>query len=73
MRCDKHGNLYIARYGKGTVAVLSKKGKLIREIALKGSKPTNVAFGGRHRKTVYVTLQDRGAVEKFPVKIGGWQ
>src|SRR6185295_2040111 len=50
MRCDKKGNLYIARYGKGIVSMLSKRGKLLREIALKGSKPTNVTFGGRDRK-----------------------
>ncbi|HYV90468.1 MAG TPA: SMP-30/gluconolactonase/LRE family protein [Chitinophagales bacterium] len=73
MRCDKKGNLYIARYGKGIVSMLSKRGKLLREIALKGSKPTNVTFGGRDRKTMYVTLQDRGAVEYFFVSVSGWQ
>lgn len=73
MRCDKNGNLYIARYGKETVAVLSASGKLLREITLKGSKPTNVTFGGSDRKTVYVTLQDRGAIEYFLVSVPGWQ
>jgi sugar lactone lactonase YvrE len=29
MRCDVDGNLYITRYGKGTVAVLSPNGKLL--------------------------------------------
>lgn len=65
MRTDAQGNLYIARYGAGEVAVVSPQGKLIRQIALKGQFPTNVAFGGPDGKTVYVTLQKRGAIETF--------
>nr|WP_295377758.1 SMP-30/gluconolactonase/LRE family protein [Pseudoxanthomonas sp.] len=65
MRTDADGNLYIARYGAGTVAVVSPQGRLLREVRLKGEKPTNVAFGGEDGRTVYVTLQDRGAVETF--------
>ncbi|MCE5345601.1 MAG: SMP-30/gluconolactonase/LRE family protein [Bacteroidales bacterium] len=65
MRCDIKGNLYIARFGKGVVAVVSPEGKLIREIMLTGKKPTNVAFGGKDGCTVYVTLQDQGNLESF--------
>lgn len=75
MRCDEEGNLYIARYGKGVVAEVSPEGKLIREIKLTGRKPSNVAFGGPDGRTVYVTLQDRGNIEMFRVKVPGreWQ
>jgi len=65
MRTDVEGNLYIARYDAGMVAVVSPAGKLVREVRLKGRKPTNVAFGGPDGRTVYVTLQDRGAIEAF--------
>ncbi len=65
MRTDADGNLYIARYGAGTVAIVSPQGRPLREVRLKGEKPTNVAFGGKDGRTVYVTLQDRGAVETF--------
>lgn len=65
MRCDAQGNLYIARYGAGAVAVVSPAGELLREISLQGKKPTNVAFGGVDNKQVFVTLQDRGAIETF--------
>ncbi|MCK5468271.1 MAG: SMP-30/gluconolactonase/LRE family protein, partial [Cyclobacteriaceae bacterium] len=65
MRCDVKGNLYITRHGKGTVAMVSPQGKLIREIKLKGSKPSNIAFGGKDGKTCFVTLQDRGCIETF--------
>lgn len=71
MRCDQQGNLYIARYGKGTVAVLNPAGKVLYEVALTGKSPTNVAFGGPEGKTVYVTLQDQGNIEKFEAKIPG--
>ena len=65
MRSDTDGNLYIARYDAGVVAVVSPKGELLREVPLKGRKPTNVAFGGADGRQVFVTLQDRGAVETF--------
>lgn len=65
MRSDADGNLYIARYGAGTVAVVSPEGRLLREVKLRGEKPTNVAFGGADGREVYVTLQDRGAIEAF--------
>lgn len=71
MRTDVKGNLYIARYGAGVVAVVSPEGKLLREVKLKGQKPTNVAFGGPDGRTVYVMLQDRGAIEAFRVETPG--
>jgi sugar lactone lactonase YvrE len=71
MRCDVEGNLYITRYGKGTVAKLSQEGKLLLEVQMKGKKPSNIAFGGKDGKTAYVTLQDRGYIETFRVEKAG--
>lgn len=71
MRCDVDGNLYIARHGKGVIAKVSPAGKLLREIKLTGTKPSNVAFGGPDGKTVYITLQDRGNIESFRVEAPG--
>ena len=65
MRCDMEGNLYITRYGKGTVAIISPAGKLIREVSLPGTKPSNITFGGQDGRTCYVTLQDRGMIASF--------
>jgi gluconolactonase len=65
MRTDQQGNLYIARYAKGVIAVVSPQGILLREIKLKGRFPTNVAFGGNNGKHVFVTMQKRGAIESF--------
>lgn len=71
MRCDSKGNLYIARYGKGVVAILNSNGKTIREVQLKGEKPTNVTFGGPNRDIVYVTLQEKKWVEAFQAEFPG--
>ena len=71
MRCDVEGNLYITRYGKGTVAKFSQEGKLLLEVQMKGKKPSNIAFGGKDGKTAYVTLQDRGYIETFRVEKAG--
>lgn len=67
MRCDVKGNIYIARYDKGTIAVVSPKGDLLREYTLTGKKPSNLTFGGPDGKTCYVTLADRGCLEWFRV------
>jgi sugar lactone lactonase YvrE len=71
MRCDAAGNLYITRYGKGVVAVVSPEGKVLREIPLTGKKASNIAFGGPDGRTCYVTLADRGNLEAFRVEQRG--
>lgn len=75
MRCDVAGNLYITRWGKGTVVKVSPQGELLQEIQLTGSKCTNIAFGGPDGCTAYVTLADRGNIETFHVETPGreWQ
>ncbi len=65
MRTDTAGNLYITRWGKGTVLILNPEGEKIQEVTLKGKKPSNIAFGGPDGKTCYVTVQDRGYIETF--------
>jgi gluconolactonase len=68
MKCDPQGNLYIARYDKGSVVKVAPNGFILKEIKLKGKKPTNLTFGGKDGKTVYVTMQDRGLFEKFDIE-----
>lgn len=71
MKCDRDGNLYITRYGKGTIAILSPKGMLMREVQLKGKNCSNLVFGGNDGRTVFVTLQDRKGMERFQNDIPG--
>lgn len=71
MRCDIKGNLYITRYDKGTVVILSAEGEKIDEIMLTGKKPSNIAFGGKDGKSCYVTMADRGCIERFTALFPG--
>ena len=71
MRCDAVGNLLITRYGKGTVVMVSPSGKVLEEFTLKGKNPSNLAFGGKDGRTLYVTLADRGCVEQVRLPIQG--
>jgi len=71
MRCDIEGNLYVTRYDKGTVVMLSPKGVLLKEILLKGKKPSNIAFGGKDGRDGYVTMADRGCIEVIRIPYPG--
>src|SRR5690606_32488343 len=62
MRFDDRGNLYVCRYGKGTVVVLSSSGEIVREIQLIGKNPSNLTFSNDYKKC-YITMADRGNLE----------
>jgi gluconolactonase len=66
MRCDVDGNLYVTRYGKGTIAIVAPDGRVIREVPLaSGTNASNLAFGGPDGRTVYVTVADVGNIQVF--------
>jgi gluconolactonase len=65
MRCDVDGNLYITRYGKGTVVKLSPQGEVLREVEVLGKSPSNLCFGGPDGCTVYVTEVEHTRLVKF--------
>lgn len=71
MKCDIKGNLYVTRYGKGTVVIISPGGQIIQEVVLKGKDVSNITFGGKDYKTCFVTLQDRKGMEQFRTDIPG--
>ena len=75
MHCDVDGNLYVTRWGKGTVVKLSPAGEILEEISLAGKNCTNIAFGGPDGCTCYVTVADRGNIETFRADRPGraWQ
>ncbi len=71
MRCDVDGDLYITRHGKGEVVQVSPAGEVLRQIKLTGQKPSNLTFGGKDGRTVFVTLADQGNIELFRVERPG--
>lgn len=64
MRFDSKGNLYIARYGKGTVVKLDGEGRILQEYRLNHALPTNVSLN-RDDSTLYVTIQQCGCIERI--------
>ena len=71
MRCDVEGNLYVTRYGKGTVVKLSPSGEVLAEIDVLGSKPSNICFGGPDGRTAYVTEVEHTRIVSFRVERPG--
>lgn len=75
MRCDVDGNLYISRYGKGTVVKVSPRGEILQEVDVLGKSPSNLCFGGSDGRTVYVTEVEHTRLVEFRVDRPGleWQ
>jgi gluconolactonase len=67
MRCDIQGNLYVTRYGKGTVVKISPEGEILREIDVLGARPSNICFGGPDGRTAYVTEVEHQRLVEFRV------
>lgn len=70
---DEAGRLYVALFRHGVVRVLRPDGSPERDLPLPGQRPTNVAFGGPGRRTLYVTEVDTGAVHALPAPAPGLQ
>lgn len=66
-----NGCLYVAVYGQGNVTVLGPDGAVVRRIATKGAKPTNVAFGAPGERKIYVTEDEYGVLEAIDVDTDG--
>ena len=75
MRCDVDGNLYICRYGKGTVVIMTPQGEVLREVDVLGKRPSNLCFGGPDGRNVYVTEVEHTRLVTFRVDRPGlaWQ
>jgi len=75
MRVDVDGNLYITRFGKGTVVKMTPEGEILKEIEVLGGRPSNLCFGGPDGRTVYVTEVEHTRLVAFRVDRPGrsWQ
>ena len=51
MRCDVEGNLYISRTELGKIIKMTPAGKVLNEVDVLGSGPTNLCFGGPDGRT----------------------
>src|SRR5918995_6071808 len=71
MAFDETGNLYVAHYGGGKVAVFDPSGEMIEEIPVPGARVTNVAFGGPDRQTLVITDVETASVYQTRVEVPG--
>ena len=55
MAFDEDGYIHVAVFGGGIVSVVSRDGDVLERLPAGGLRPTNAAFGGPDRKTLYVT------------------
>lgn len=65
------GHLAIAHARNGTVWVVDPKGDVRYKIRTPGQSVTNVAYGGRDHKTLYITEADHGAILRVELDIPG--
>lgn len=68
---DVDGNLYAAHFGGKAIWKFSKNGELLEKIETPGSKPSNVEFGGKDMKTLFITEDEHNAVYKMDVDVPG--
>jgi gluconolactonase len=68
MAFAQDGNLYVAHFGKGVVAVINPEGQLIAELPVGGKKVTNVAFWAA---SLFVTEVERGQVVRLDIGVEG--
>lgn len=68
---DTKGNLYVAHYGTGSLFVISSKGEILQQIATPGQRPTNLEFGGKNKKILYLTETETNALYSIPVNTSG--
>jgi len=66
MKVDVDGNLYTT--GPGGIWIYTPAGKLLDRISVPAG-PTNLAFGGSERQTLYVTAQSK--VYRIPLRVPG--
>lgn len=68
---DQAGYLYVGTVGPGLVTIIDKAGNIARTVKIPGTDVTNVEFGGKDLKVLYVTEAQKGIVYKMQVETGG--
>jgi gluconolactonase len=71
MKFGANGHLYVAVFGQGDITVLGRDGQVVRRIPTTGAMPTNLAFGAKGEKKIYVTEVVTGAVHILDVDTEG--
>ncbi len=69
---SEEGHLVVAHVGMGAVWIFDRKGIPVFKVETDlGSETTNVAFGGPHGRTLYITETECGTVLRAQLPFGG--
>ncbi len=55
-----NGYICVATLVRGCITVFAPDGRLVRQVAMPDSHPTNICFGGPDLRTAYITLSETG-------------
>ena len=70
---DIEGNLYVPHFGTGTLYVISPVGKVLQKMKTPGLKPSNIEFGDKDLKTLYLTEDETNSIYKIRTKYEGYK
>ncbi len=73
MAFGENGRLYVTVFGQGDVTVLDSQGQVVDRIRTQGRLPTNLAFGPRGSRKIFVTEDEYGQMEVFDVPCDGFR
>jgi gluconolactonase len=71
MKFGANGHLYVAVFGQGDITVLGRDGQVVQRMPTVGAMPTNLAFGPKGEKKIYVTEVASGSVQILDVDTDG--
>ena len=71
LNLDSAGNLWVAQFGGGAVHEFDPSGKLVRSVTLPGPNVTNVEFGGKDMKTLYITEVKTESLYRIRTEVPG--
>ena len=71
MAYDEEGNLWVACFGVGEIAVVSAEGKTIATHDAGGLRPTNCCFGGEDFTTLYITEAETNCLYALETGVRG--
>jgi gluconolactonase len=55
-----NGDICVATLVSGCISVISPDGRLVRQVAMPDTHPTNICFGGADLRTAFITLSETG-------------
>jgi gluconolactonase len=63
---EASGNIAVATLVTGVITVFAPDGRVVREVAMPDTHPTNLCFGGPDMKTATITLSGNGELAAMP-------